>query len=131
MKKQVLIYFLMLSIVSFILLPHVFALTPTANPTGTNPTVSQKQDVLVNQINQLKEKIASRVAELNLVEKRGVIGTVSDVSANQISITDITGKTRYVDVDEITKFSSSQAKKSFGLSDLTKGTRISVLGLYN
>ena len=43
----------------------------------------------------------------------------------------MTNKTRFVDVDEITKFSSPSAKSSFGLSDLTKGTKISILGLYN
>ena len=73
----------------------------------------------------------SRVAQLNLVEKRGIIGTVTDVSANQVTVTDIAGNTRNIDVDEITKFSSPSTKSSFGLSDLTKGTKISVLGNYN
>lgn len=109
--------------------PTVSSVTPTVAASPTSKTVSEK---LNDQINQLKEKIASRVSELNLVEKRGVLGTIADSGANQITLTDISGKTRFIDVDEITKFSSPTAKGgSFGLSDLTKGTRVRVLGLYN
>lgn len=103
------------------------ATTPTVAPT-TKETLDKK---LSDQINNLKEKIASRVSELNLVEKRGMIGVIVEISGNKITLTDVTGKTRFVDVDEITKFSSASSKESFGLSDLKKGTRITVLGLYN
>lgn len=98
--------------------------SPTA---GASQEVKEKLD---QQINQLKEKIASRVSELNLVEKRGIIGTVEEVKGNQVTITDTKGDTRFVDVDELTKF-SSVGNKTFGLSDLTKGTRISILGNFN
>jgi hypothetical protein len=36
-----------------------------------------------------------------------------------------------IDVDEITKFSSDGRNTNFGLSDITNGTRISALGIYN
>lgn len=107
------------------------AATPTPAPTSqTSPTSEALNTKLNNQINQLKDKIASRVSELNLVEKRGIIGSVSETSSTQITLTDQSGNPRIIDVDEITKFTSS-AKSSFGLSDLTKGNKISVLGLYN
>lgn len=100
----------------------------SATPTPkSDSTVSKKLD---SQINQLKEKIASRVSELNLVEKRGMIGIVTDIKGNQITITDAEGNLRYVDVDEITKYSSTGQTK-FGLTDLKKDTKISVLGIYN
>ena len=98
-------------------------------PTPTQDTSTQQK--LDKQINQLKDKIASRVSELNLVEKRGIIGTVEEVKGNQITLTDRDGNTRYIDVDEITKFSSPTTKTNFGISDLTKGTQVSALGLYN
>lgn len=106
--------------------------TPKATPTVETPTGGTKNinEKIDNQINELKEKIASRVAELNLVEKRGVTGIVAEVKGNKITLTDLSGKTRFVNVDEITKFSSG-SESSFGLSDLTKGTKINVLGLYN
>jgi hypothetical protein len=102
--------------------------TPGTATSSANQAIGEKLNV---QINQLKERIASRVAELNLVEKRGVIGTVTETSGNQIAFKDLSGKTRYIDVDEITKFSSPGSKDSFGLSDMTKGIKISTLGLYN
>lgn len=105
------------------------AATPTPTP-ETKPSKAALNEKLNEQISQLKEKIASRVSELNLVEKRGVIGTVTEVSGGKITIKDVQGNTRFIDVDEITKFSSA-SNKSFGLSDLTKGTKISALGLYN
>jgi hypothetical protein len=121
----------------FIFLTSLFVFVLATNPTlavaatsttAATPTPDQK---LNQQINQLKDKIASRVSELNLVEKRGIIGVVLEVKSNQITITDSNGDPRYVDVDEITKFSSATNKSSFGISDLTKGTRVSILGLYN
>lgn len=129
MKKIFIIFslFLTLSPVT------VYAATPTPKLTKTTPTPTQKVDVsqkLDQQINELKEKIASRVSELNLVEKRGVIGIVSDISGSQITLKDVNNNVQFVDVDEITKFSSA-SNKTFGLSDIKKGTRLSVLGLYN
>ncbi len=106
---------------------QAYATTATPAPTKTDDAVKEKLD---SQINQLKEKIASRVSELNLVEKRGLIGTVTEVKGNQLTLSDNEGNNRFVDVDEITKFSST-GNKNFGISDITKGTKISVLGIYN
>lgn len=93
----------------------------TLTPTNTN---------IQQQVDDLKNKIASKVAELKLVEKRGIIATVTDTSDTQITLTDLKGNTRFVDVDELTKFFSSSFK-SFGISDIKKGMTLGVLGLYN
>lgn len=82
------------------------------------------------QIDELQTKIASRVAQLNLVEKRGIVGTVTDSSDTQITLNDLSGNTRFIDVDELTKFSSDNSK-TYGISDVTKGTYLGILGLYN
>jgi len=113
-------------IILTLLTTYCLLLTATSNaqtPTTTSDTQQIKD--------QLIENIASRVAELKLVEKRGIIGTVTDVSNTQITISDIQNKTRFIDVDELTKFSSPSAKGSFGISDITKGTTLGLLGLYN
>lgn len=122
----------------FIILLISFSVEPslalTVSPTTPSSSTAGQQSLnekLNEQISQLKERIASRVAELNLVEKRGIIGAVTETSADKITLIDFNGKTRIIDVDEITKFSSPSAKNSFGISDLTKGMVISVLGLYN
>ena len=109
-----------------ILTTYYLLLTTTSNaqPSPTSPANQQIKD-------QLIENIASRVAQLKLVEKRGFIGTVTDVSNTQITLSDTKNNTRFVDVDELTKFSSPSAKDSFGISDITKETTLGVLGLYN
>lgn len=80
---------------------------------------------------QLITNIASRVAQLKLVEKRGIIGTVTAVTNTQITITDSQNNTRFVDVDELTKFSDPSTKGAFGISDITKDETVGILGLYN
>lgn len=117
-------YIIILSISSFFVFTQsVIAATPTEKPKSVAP--------LNQQINQLKDRIASRVAELKLVERRGVIGKVTDVSDTQITLSDSQNNIRFIDVDELTKFSSPSAKGSFGISDITKGSTLGILGLFN
>jgi len=94
-----------------------------ATPTPEDKTTEIRDQLITN--------IASRVAQLKLVEKRGIIGKVSDVTNTQITITDSQNNTRFVDVDELTKFSNPASKGAFGISDITKDTTVGVLGLYN
>ena len=122
MQKNILKIFILLTPLTFWLF-----LGPGAGAAATpTPTTAS----LETQINDLKDKIASRVAELKLVEKKGIIGTVTDSSDTQITLSDLSTNIRFVDVDELTKFSSSLSK-SFGISDVEKGQTLGVLGLYN
>ncbi|OGH06690.1 MAG: hypothetical protein A2W22_02245 [Candidatus Levybacteria bacterium RBG_16_35_11] len=91
----------------------------------TTPTSSISQELQQKLLNQ----IASKAAQLKLTEKRGIIGTVKEAKDTSITLVDTTGNTRFVDVDELTEFSSSS--KSFGISDIEKGMVLGVLGLYN
>jgi uncharacterized protein DUF5666 len=119
MKSKTLITTLMLTL-SFA--GTAYAATPT-------PTTSTSQ--LENtQINQLKNKIASQVSQLKLVEKRGIIGTIQAVTDNQITLQDIHQQVRYVDLDEITKYESLSGS-SLDLTDIKKGMQVSVFGIYN
>lgn len=93
-----------------------------AQTTGNNNEDNLKVD-------QIKDKVASRVAELNLVEKRGIVGIVESVEENEIRLTDLNDKTRIIDVDELTKYSSEEG--AFDLDDIKPGTKISTIGLYN
>ena len=107
---------------------HTFAQTKT--PTRTVMPTNEEIAKINERVGQLKDKVASRVAQLKLVEKRGIMGIVENVTDTQITVNDLNNKTRLVDVDEFTKFSSS-GKDSFGISDIKKGSKISALGLYN
>ena len=114
---------------------HAFAAvtpTPTKSATRTSPTPSTNAITQIDQqINNLKDKIASRVAQLKLVEKKGIVGIVTDVSGTQITLKDINGNTQFVDVDELTSFSSPSVKSNFGISDISKNMNLGVLGIYN
>lgn len=94
-----------------------------ATPTPENNAQEVRDRLITN--------IASRVAQLKLVEKRGIIGKVSNVTNTQITITDLQNNTRFVDVDELTKFSNQAFKGAFGISDISKNATIGILGLYN
>ena len=114
----------------FILLAFLFILLPSTGFAQTeNDDVTETTKKTTN-IDQIKDKVASRVAELKLVEKRGIVGIVESVKGNQIRITDLNENTRIIDVDELTKFSSSD-NNNFDLSDISKGSKISAIGLYN
>ncbi len=114
-------------IITFIVLLFTLTTFPPKNILAVTPTPEPKAQ---QQIDDLKTKIASRVAELKLVEKRGVMGTVTDSSDTKITLTDLNGNTKYIDVDELTKF-DSPSSKTFGISDIKKGTVLGAIGLYN
>jgi hypothetical protein len=118
MKKNISIY-LALLLITIIFTGSAKAVVVTPTPTSTTTLLEKVAD-----------EIASRTAQLNLVEKRGIIGTVTDSSGTQITLSDTNNNIRFVDVDELTKF-SSPSSKSYGISDVTKGTILGVLGLYN
>jgi hypothetical protein len=116
---------------TIILLLSSTQLVSAATPTPEVSTEETRTNSLNRQINDLKDKIASRVAQLKLVDKRGIIGTVTEVKDTQLIMLDQQQKTRIIDIDELTKFSSASAKSTFGISDIAKGETVSVIGLYN
>ncbi len=106
----------------------IFALSASLSASwASDPTPTES--LTQQQINALTNRIASRVAALKLVEKRGIVGKVTDASSTQITLSDKDGNTRFIDIDEFTKFISDS--KSFGISDIQKGQKVGVLGLFN
>ena len=114
-------------LLSFFVFCSLFLVIPLAH--AASPTSIPQDDTAVR--DQLITNIASRVAQLKLVEKRGIIGIVNETTNTQITITDSRGNIRFIDVDELTKFSNLTGSGSFGISDITKDMTIGVLGLYN
>jgi hypothetical protein len=113
----------------FFLFTIIFLLLNTVAAYASQET-SENPENKINSVDQIKNKVASRVAELKLVEKKGLVGTVEKVDNNQIRIIDLNNKVRIIDVDELTNFSSND-NDDFGLSDISKGSKISAVGLYN
>ena len=121
MKKNIILLSLFTTFLVFA--NSSFAIDTKKTPTPTTIDLQQ-------QVNELKSKIASKVAQLNLVEKRSVLGIVTDISDSQITIKNLDEKIRLVDIDELTKFSSSSSD-TFGISDIKKGMYLGIIGLFN
>ncbi len=117
----------------FLITTTSFALSPTPSPTlKVTPTAKPKENPtpVDTEIEKIKDLVASKVAELKLVDKRAILGTVKTSSNTQIALNDDNGKERQVDIDELTKF-ESDSDQSFGISDIKNGDTLSVIGLYN
>lgn len=127
-KQTIIILLFLLSFAFYLLSPNAFAATkPTPLP-SKNQISSDSADL--EKIQRIKDIVASKVAELKLVEKRGFIGSVKDISGMQLTIIDVKGNVRKIDVDELTKFAFSD-KTSSGISDMEKGKSYSFIGIYN
>lgn len=114
-----------------ILLSPTIVRAQTATPTITPKITSSPTSIGdSSQIEKIKDLVASRVAELKLVEKRGILGTVSSTTSTSVTLVDLNNKRKIVDIDEITKFSDPESKE-YGISDIKKGNVIGVIGLLN
>src|SRR5581483_2783029 len=125
--KKLLTYIYILGFLFIAANSNIYAATTTATPTPDNSVTND----INNKINELKNRISNKVSELKLVEKRGFIGTVTDNTNTQLTLTDTKGNTRLVDVDELTKFQTTLTNSTFGVSDIKKGMVLEILGLYN
>lgn len=131
MKKYILISAISLVVMFFTASPiSALSPTPSVKPTSAkSPTPSLSgQD---SQIEKIKDLVASRVAELKLVDRRGVVGTVKNSTNTQITLTNEKRTALMVDIDELTKFEGENSKSSFGISDIKTGDVLSIIGLYN
>lgn len=104
------------------------AKVPTPSPTPGSATPDAAE---IERIQKIKQLVASKVAELKLVEKRGILGTVQENTTTQITLKDDNGNTEIADIDELTKFQQDEVSKSFGISDVKTGQKLSIIGLYN
>lgn len=100
--------------------------TPSVKPSNPVP----ENDEELEKVQKIKDIVASKVAELNLVEKRGIVATITAVSGMKITVKDIKENVRQVDVDELTKFDISDDDDA-GISDLKKGSTYSFIGIFN
>ncbi len=122
-------YFLILLLTLAILTPRL-ALAEENEPTAA-PSNNQipDSDEAMKRVQRIKDIVASKVAELNLVEKRGVVATVTETSNTEIKAIDMRGNTVNINVDELTDFNFEE--EDFGISDLKPGVLYSFIGLYN
>ncbi len=120
-----------LTLVALTITSPVFAQTKTSTPTPTEKATITPRATAEAEVEKIKDLVASKVATLKLVEKKGLIGTVRTAGNTEISITDSAGNSAKVDIDELTKFQGATDKEDFGISDIEKGDVLSFVGLYN
>lgn len=123
MKKLIIIFFTITSV--FLLTQNAIAQSPSVKPTSsTSPSVDE------DQVERIKDIVASRVAELNLVEKKGALGKVLTSTSTQVTLEDIQGNKQIIEIDELTKFKDPD-NDDYGISDVNEGDVIGVIGLLN
>lgn len=125
MKYFAILFFVLFFTVS--LARVISAQTTTVTP---RPTSSASPAADEGQVERIKDIVASRVAELNLVEKKGVLGKVISATSTQITLEDVNKDRRIIEIDELTKFNDPD-NDDFGISDIDPGDTIGVIGLLN
>lgn len=97
----------------------VFAQTETPKATPTNQ----------NKIDDLKERIATKVAQLRQTQKQALSGTVSDVSVSTISIETQTKEVKIELTDDIAVYQTIRGKRTkLTIDDVDKGDFVVVFG---
>lgn len=129
MKKLLLFVFTITFLVSGNV--SIFAQTKSPSPSPTNNSTVPTDSEALEKIQRIKDIVASKVAELNLVEKRGIIGRITESSSTQITVKDLRDRNRIIDIDELTKFEGEDEDEEMGVSDLEKNVSYSFIGIYN
>ncbi len=96
-------------------------------------TESAKDKSSKSKVDDLKDKIASTVAQLDLVSKRAFVGEVSKLEKTQITI-EKANETKIIDVDELTKYfviDDNDKRKEVKFDSIRLTQKIVALGLYN
>ncbi|MBI2036625.1 hypothetical protein HYT17_03275 [Candidatus Microgenomates bacterium] len=102
----------------------------------TQPTLAAKEEATPSsksKVDELKEKIASTVAQLNLVSKRAFVGEISKLEKTQITI-ESANETKIIDIDELTKYfvlDDNDKRKEVKFDSIGLSQKILSLGLYN
>ena len=99
--------------------------SPSASPLPVSSATLEKAK-------ELKEKVASKIAELKVLSKRGIIGTIKSIKDTGIILTS-NSKDITIDTDDTTKITLLQKGKrsTLKLTDLKKDQIILIWGQYN
>lgn len=101
-------------------LPLVVAATPPGTPTPTS------------KIDDLKERLATKVAELRQTQKKAIYGTVKAVSVSTFTVETDTRELKIERTDDITVFQMIKGKRTkLTTEDIAKDDIVSVFGEYD
>jgi len=119
-------HYIAFSLIALTLASSVSAATPTATPSSTatpGPT---------NQIDDLKERLATKVAELRQTQKKAIYGTIKAVSVSTFTVETKTNDLKMELTDDIKVFQRIKDKRTeLTTEDLAKDDVVSVFGDYD
>jgi hypothetical protein len=128
-KKYILLFIITLSICFLSLLLNPFLIIAQSTPSATISTNNNDMIDKIKQIENLKEKIATKVAEIRKSEIMLVTGNINKINDNEIQLETEKGvKTIFVGEDSNIYEITGNSKKNLNQKDLSPGTEISVLG---
>lgn len=105
--------------------------THSLSPITHAQTATQGATPTESKISELKERIATQVAKLKIIEKRGLRAKIAQIINHQLVLLDSSGNKRLADADELTKFTDLNNAATIGISDFEKDQIVDVIGLYN
>lgn len=137
MRKNKIFYLLFISLFFLFPLTTVMAVSttpsPTITPKITTTTTPTEAAGLDDKIKELKDKLASRVAELNVVSQKVLTGEIKTLSDEKIILT-VNDAEINVEINEDTKFyelGRDNKKSDLELDDLKTGEQVVVWGSFN
>jgi len=114
MKSRNIIFIIIITVITVITIApgSVAAITPTAVPSKvSSPSATTIIDKL-KQIEILKEKIATKVAQLRENEKGAISGTIKTIGANKVTLTTKSGESTISYSEDTIFFTITDGKKS-------------------
>jgi hypothetical protein len=124
-----------LSVVASILLPLILTgsvLAQTSSPAATPTTNATPTTATDKKIEDLKERLATKVAELSQTQRRAIFGTVKATSISTATIETTTKDIKIELTDDIQIFQNVNGKRTkLTTEDLAKGDIVSVFGEYD
>lgn len=99
---------------------------------ATVASFAQETDDKTKQIEDLKERLATKVAELSQTQKRALYGTVKDITISTLTVETSTKDIKIELIEDISIFQVLKGKRTeLTSSDLTKGDVVTVFGAYD
>jgi len=106
---------------------HIFAASPTSTPSSTLSEAPK-----TNKIEDLKERLATKVAELRQTQKKAIVGTVKAVSISTVTVETKTSDLKIELTDSISVFQKIKGKRTeLTTEDLAKDDYVVVFGDYD
>jgi hypothetical protein len=114
-----------------LLATSVYAQTSTTTP-ASNPTETPGPTTKASQLDDLKERLATKVAQLRQTQRKAIFGSVKTVSVSTVTVETKTSNVKIELTDDIKIFQMLKGERTkLTQDDLTKGDVVTVFGDYD